>query len=49
MIPICYTDSAKTKRWYQKIATNEFSSAYNVLHREDGPAIAYADGTKECF
>jgi len=32
----CITDEYGTKRWY----------SWKTLHREDGPAIEYADGTK---
>jgi hypothetical protein len=39
---ITYTvkvDAAKTKRWYLN----------GNLHREDGPAVEYADGTKHWY
>jgi len=32
-------DAAKTKRWYLN----------DKLHREDGPAVEYADGTKHWY
>jgi|SRR5579859_2303390 len=34
--PICETDKFGTKRWYLN----------NQFHRENGPAVEYADGTK---
>jgi len=37
--PICKTDSNGTKHW--RLNGN--------IHREDGPAIEYVDGTKKWF
>ena len=48
-MPVCYTDSARTKRWYKDISPNEFRSGYTVLHREDGPAVEWDNGGKEWF
>ena len=37
--PVCTTDAYGTKSWYIQ----------GKLHREDGPAIEYANGTKGWF
>jgi antitoxin component YwqK of YwqJK toxin-antitoxin module len=37
--PICEVDTTGTKRWYLN----------GKLHREDGPAVEWADGTKAWY
>jgi hypothetical protein len=37
--PVCETDKYGTKRWYLN----------DELHREDGPAIEYANGEKQWY
>ena len=39
MKPICIINDFGTKRWY----------LYGDLHREDGPAVEYANGSKSWF
>jgi hypothetical protein len=54
---IVYNDTAYVGRDYKKLATGFFIDPggiigyYNEgeLHREDGPAVEYPDGTKEWF